>query len=876
MLIVTPHVRRQGTPRRHRRLRALGLLVYSGLMVGIGAKLYQDGFFAARIMPYARSMTVWPRNTIASWSAKPRKLTVDIKFEDWMKLAHQREIALDAGVLFSDGQEFVPAKLHLDGDKIDAKMRLKGDGVNHLVGEKWSFRVRTRGNDTFMGMTQFSMHQPETRNWMFEWLGQRLMRAEDVVALRYELVDVTINGKHLGIYAIEEHFEKRLVENNRRREGPLIRFNEDLMWHEIADQIRPFPDAEKSGTGDYLVAEAEGFQTSRILANPAMKELYLKGLGLLDAFRRGELTTSAAFDVPLLAKYFTLVDLLGAEHGSRWHNIRFYFNPVTSKLEPVSFDLFGGTPTKALSISGISTTSAHNPLATHEAEFHHQLFADDVFTRAYLGELERVSKTEYLDAALAKLDDELQAALAVLYTEFPYYELRLDVLRRNQRYIESCIHPQQALHARLRAVEGGTLRIQLANAQALPLEVVGVERSTGEAYKPSAEPVLRPRRAGRPVDFVESRFSGPAEPESPPVGVEASYTLLYRVMGSNELRRAVVAPYDLPDLESRSADLLRKPSNIEQFRFLLVDESAKTIRIKSGTWEVKEDLVFPAGYTILAGPGTEIDLTQSATILSRSPLRWLGEEGSPVILRSSDHAGQGLTVLQAGGMSELHYVRFDGFSNPARPGWKLTGAVTFYESPLTVTHGVFENNVSEDSLNTIRTTLHMSDSTFVGTQRDAFDADFCDVVMTDVRFVNIGNDGLDVSGSTVRLENVTVDGAKDKGLSIGEHSRATGKNLVVRGARIGLASKDLSEFQVNGARIEDCAFGSTVLQKKPEYGGGTLHLRRLTMTDVGQLYLVEKGSTLTVDGAVIATTTDDAKVIVYGAESPFPIGKFVQ
>ena len=70
-------------------------------------------------------------------------------------------------------------------------------------------------------MKQFSLHHPRTRNWLFEWLGHRILRREGTLALRYRFVDVTLNGKHLGIYALEEHFEKRLIEHNRRREGPM-------------------------------------------------------------------------------------------------------------------------------------------------------------------------------------------------------------------------------------------------------------------------------------------------------------------------------------------------------------------------------------------------------------------------------------------------------------------------------------------------------------------------------------------------------------------------------------------------------------------------------------------------------------------------------
>ena len=40
-----------------------------------------------------------------------------------------------------------------------------------------------------------------------------------MLAVRYLFVDVTINGGSKGIYALEEHFEKYLIEAAGHREG---------------------------------------------------------------------------------------------------------------------------------------------------------------------------------------------------------------------------------------------------------------------------------------------------------------------------------------------------------------------------------------------------------------------------------------------------------------------------------------------------------------------------------------------------------------------------------------------------------------------------------------------------------------------------------
>lgn len=109
------------------------------------------------------------------------------------------------------------------------KLRLKGDWTDHLGGDKWSFRIKVRGDDTLLGMKVFSIQDPETKNYVNEWLFHRALEREEIISPRYDFVDVTINGKHKGIFALEEHFEKQLIEHNQYRAGPILRMNEDLL-----------------------------------------------------------------------------------------------------------------------------------------------------------------------------------------------------------------------------------------------------------------------------------------------------------------------------------------------------------------------------------------------------------------------------------------------------------------------------------------------------------------------------------------------------------------------------------------------------------------------------------------------------------------------
>jgi len=833
--------------------------------------MHKNNFFAESVTPYLRSMKTWPRNLLGSVRANPKRVTIDMKWEAYQKLSLQRQQALENTVLFSGEDDFVPAKFDLDGDSVRVRMRLKGDGVNHLLGEKWSFRVKTRGTDAFLGMKQFSLHHPQVRNWLFEWLGHRMLRREDVVSLRYDFLNVTLNGKELGLYALEEHFEKRLIESNSRREGPILRFNEELMWREIAEQTRPFPGAETNGIGDYQVSDIEGFQTARILEDPKLKPLYVAGVKLLEAFRRGDLTTSQVFDSRTLAIYFALVDLLGAEHGSRWHNIRFYYNPVTSKLEPIAFDLFGGRPTKALSITGMATASGHDPFATVEARFQKQVFEDPVFCAEYLAALERVSRPQYLDDVLKELDPAIQKSLAILHTEFPYYEFSPDVLQRNQAYIRSVLDAEKSLHAYVEKLEDAMLTLQVANIRYLPVEVTGVEIQNGPSAPLENPYTLQPRQRDRIAAYRS--ISAPLPPSPPtdanqPLSAPA-FTVVYKVLGTQKTLRSPVSSFSLDVEEFLRNDFLRRPpdTNVE---FLTVDESTKTLRIKPGRWTIATDVILPGGYTVVGGPGTELDLVQGALLLSHSPLQLHGEEESPVVIRSSDGEGQGVVVMQPGRPSELEHVHFLGLNNPKRTGWTLTGAVTFYENEVSFRQCVFGANHCEDALNLIRGPYVMDSCLFQNTQYDAFDADFCRGRMSNMRFENCGNDCLDVSGSVVDLQGIAIVGAKDKGISVGEASNVTADALDIRMVRIGMASKDRSELRVERATLNDCEIGTAVFQKKPEFGGGTMIVRRLTMNGVRQPYLVEEGSELVVDGDVKAPTDKNVKELVYGKPAAPP------
>lgn len=850
----TPTSRKFGK-RRHVWLSVAIALVVAFMFLVAGATIEKSGFIRNVAAPIVAANTKLPRRYLEAAQVAPPRFTLDIKFKHYKKLDDQRQDAIARGVLFTTADDMVPAELSFGDKKVKTKLRLKGDWVDHLMGSKWSFRVVADGDETIEGMSELSLQHPKTRNYAYEWLHHEMLKREDLIALRYQFVTLTLNGTDLGVYALEEHMGKRLIEFNKRREGPIVRFNEDLLWNELADVQLPNPGAERPGSGEYSASLIDGFGEKRLFSRASLKEQYLRAGKSLESFRRGELKASEVFDVKRFATFLALIDVLGGVHGAIWHNARFYFNPLTSRLEPVGFDFNSGEATKTLVGFG-TATSDPGRLVTQYEQYWQRIFEDQVFLEEYLAQLERVSAPEYLDQVFTDLEEPLKHEMAVLYREFPDFEIDRDRLENNQKYIRAILHPQSAAHAWTSSVTLNRLALDVANVHRFPVEVVAVEVG-GVVYSPK-EPIRLPaKQPEQPLAPKRIEFLAQGSTKFPDLKAAA---LVHRVAGTTgTLRTALVSRAFSPDLPP---DFLRTAPNVGSFAFLSVDEANKTIRVRPGTQVIDRDLVIPAGYSVQAGPGTTLDLTKSAVILSFSPLQLTGTRDEPIRIITSDGTGQGLAVIQSKKPSALHYVYFEKLRNPQRGNFAPTGAVSFYESDVSFSFVRSIDNQSEDALNIIRSKFDFEDVSFLGTLRDGFDSDFSQGRMKRVQYARCGNDCFDASGSTIQLEDVTVEGAGDKAISVGEASSVAISKLKVKNANCGLVSKDTSRLTAKEVELTGVTYDLASYRKKPEFGPGWMQIEQLLISDEAK-YAIEVGSNVSIDEKQLPATLKHLRGLFY-------------
>lgn len=395
------------------------------------------------------SPTPEPRNS--STYPSMEEIYLDVRKKDMWKLRVIRERALLAQVLESTDDDFVAGTLRQGGHEWRVDLRLKGDWTDHLEGGKWSFRIKIKGGEAFKRLKVFSLQSPHTRNFLDEWYFHKVLRQEGVLAPYYDFVRVHFNGTELGVYAIEEHFTKELLESQGRREGPIVKFNEAGMW-EARRVALESPELPYTDMPHFEAAHPEAFQSGKFAMQdledgpdeafpPDRPALMHAALSQLHSLKYDLRPAAETMDLRSVARQYALTDLFRGHHSLVWHNRRFYFDPIAARLEPVVFDGFAG-PRGGDYLNGPFIGYACNGQTFYngrEDRMGIALFREPGFLRAYYACLHQYSSPAFLDSLEASLGGELARREAYLRREFMFYRYDREGLRRNARTIRDAL-----------------------------------------------------------------------------------------------------------------------------------------------------------------------------------------------------------------------------------------------------------------------------------------------------------------------------------------------------------------------------------------------------------------------------------------------------
>ncbi len=360
------------------------------------------------------------------------ELGLRIEARDFQKIADKRREALEVGVLFSSRQDLVPAALPWHAQDLNARVRLKGDLSDHWAGNRWSLRVEVDGDD-LLGMRRFSLHAPWARGFHLEPLFLDVLRSSGFLAPRADIVDLSINGRHIGLMEIEGHIGSELLTGSVRPRGIFLKLDEDRLWREwVAGAERlgvPWSiEVPKPKEADnWRTARIDAFEMREIRASESLSAHHARATELLQGAMDGELSPSEVFDAERWGAFLAHCDIFGATHMVLWNNLRFYFDPTSDRLEPVAFDtgVLPGRQRQALA-TGVSLDCVGGELALTTA-----LVADPVIRSAFIQALRRLDPQVQAEPFEDFLRERERRYLGALGTDYPWlHSFDLDAVRR--------------------------------------------------------------------------------------------------------------------------------------------------------------------------------------------------------------------------------------------------------------------------------------------------------------------------------------------------------------------------------------------------------------------------------------------------------------
>ena len=232
------------------------------------------------------------------------EIVIDINYKNFEKIKKVRQKALENKYLLAKDSKWSSGKLTHDDQQNKIKIRLKGmlgDHWDHAY--KWSFYLKIDDdNSSIFNLRRFTLQPPKTLDFLDEWLFMKALERENLIFHRTKFVELIINGNKYGLYTLQERSMKELIENNKRREGPVINFsNQERLEEHIQSQ--------KLGANKisnyFWRSQIKPIQFKKSYKGTVQEKYLDKATSLLESFRNEKLKVGEVFDLEQMAKYIS-------------------------------------------------------------------------------------------------------------------------------------------------------------------------------------------------------------------------------------------------------------------------------------------------------------------------------------------------------------------------------------------------------------------------------------------------------------------------------------------------------------------------------------------------------------------------------------------
>ena len=596
--------------------------------------------------------------------------------------------------------------------------------------------------------------------------------------------------------------------------------------------------------------------------NEKLRTEYNTAAKLLEKLQSEEITAKKVFNSEQLGKFIALCHLLGAQHNLVVNNIKFYFNPVIAKLEPIAFDacpnLEDFSPYQYFS----NDYPEHSfwikrALRDHTISYNYIKYLDLYSRPSFVNKLKDYFENEELKYRKLLLKDLLFRDADEIFSNFSsllYRDPWPILYERCARVRRELSLPNPALIRYIN--DHNETTIIVCNTSLQPIEILGFEfngefQNAASNYKASSkENFLTITDEGSIVVPPKLDLS-----ENHKVKFDFDENIdIEDLLTKVRLWGLKTEPLLMPVQNPKGVDFQLLPqfsqggSNLSGFNFVK-EEKNKHFIVCSGKYKVNSDLVVPPNATLVIEAGTTLEFSKNSCLICYGSIRVSANSLDPVILTDQGKGWGGIFIHNPKAQSSFKFCLFENvngagyISNPKgidRSGWNLTGALSSYDSNITIENCIFNKMNTEDALNIFGGNFKLFDCNFSNTYSDAFDGDFVSGSIQKCSFTNIGGDAVDFSGSNVHITKCSFSEITDKAISVGEKSHVIVDSIFVQKTAFGVVSKDQSVVELSSSTICNASIAAvSAYQKKPEFGPAKFFVKKTIFVDCVKKHLIQ-------------------------------------
>ena len=756
----------------------------------------------------------------------------------------------------------VRGSINFQGNTIPIEISLKGDRDTHYNNKKYSsYKIKIKGNNRLMGLRKFSLIKPRARNYIHEWLFHEFTSLGGLIKIKYIYLNLKMNGNKQGLYVLEEGFDKELIERNKRRNGPIFSLFEEYDSNVYKSKIEFYNKAfwEKS------------------------ENKYLKNVAVIkfNAFLKGKSKVEETFDVKKWAWFFATMDLTYTSHGASPRNVKFYYNPLSSLIEPIPFDghrtirnfsknlanfknskndrtLFDVAKECATKIKRCRDINKNNEYFTYNFFYEKSNKLNTNFYSLYLDSINKISDKNFLDSFFKKKKNTIKKINRAIYGDY--------FLIDNTTYgkygpglyyfdINDIFHRAGILQRKIKS-KGSKLFIKQNDS------ILFIENNDENNLSLVAKKLICTEGIVLPINQkIEVKGVVKLNHAYDLKDMKCTHIKFKNIFNDKEIVEIIHQNYNNYKTKKTKHTYSKKYLN-----YFTV--SKNYLLLKKNNTLIAEDIYIPANYTVKILPGERINIINKSKIISDS--NWIvGDKNNSrtvIIGGTKANFGGGIVIKKTQETSYFFNTHFNYLSGLSKRFFydedenlnklivtkydknkinnylystslfdsnkQLTykelyylGALNFYKTNVKLYNSKFTRIDAEDAINIISTKFLIDNLTFKENKFDAVDLDYSNGVIKNSNFENILDDAVDLSESNAYLKNLTFNNIGDKMISAGENTIVNINNIKGSESYIGIATKDGAHSYIENITLKNVVIPFASYQKKKSYMYGNINIK---------------------------------------------------